>query len=233
MRTLVIGDIHGGYRSLVQALERANYDPASDRIITIGDVSDGWPDTKKVVDFLINDCNYEDDVHMIGNHDEWVAEWMKYGIVQPVWVHQGGQATLVSYITDEDERGLIPDSHRKFFRDQIPFYLDIDKDFVFVHAGWDNHNKRIEEVEVDSIMWWSRSFWANAIYYEKNYVPHKRVFIGHTTLGDSEPIKRAEVWNLDTGGGWEGRVTVMDVDTEEFWQSDNVNDLYPGIKGRR
>ncbi len=37
---------------------------------------------------------------------------------------------------------------------------------------------------------------------------------------------RAGIWNLDTGAGWEGKLTVMNVDTKEYYQSDPVEDLY-------
>ena len=87
---------------------------------------------------------------------------------------------------------------------------------------------------------------------------HKEIFIGHTTTGMwkykhngvlrvkdttnpdckvgkpiTTPIQACNVWNLDTGGGWEGKVTIMDIDSKEYWQSDFVTELYPGIKGRR
>ncbi len=45
-RTFVIGDIHGAYRALRQCLDRADFDYESDHLICLGDVCDGWPDTK-------------------------------------------------------------------------------------------------------------------------------------------------------------------------------------------
>jgi serine/threonine protein phosphatase 1 len=46
------------------------------------------------------------------------------------------------------------------------------------------------------------------------------------------PLRYCEVTDLDTGGGWEGKLTIMDLDTREFWQSDFVYTLYPEEKGR-
>ena len=45
-------------------------------------------------------------------------------------------------------------------------------------------------------------------------------------------MNRCNVWNLDTGGGYEGRLTIMDINTKEFWQSDNMKTLYPNERGR-
>jgi len=64
---------------------------------------------------------------------------------------------------------------------------------------------------------------------------YSEVFIGHTSTQFwkcDEPMNAANIWNLDTGGGWFGKVSIMDIDTKEFWQSDKGNELYPEFKGR-
>jgi serine/threonine protein phosphatase 1 len=38
------------------------------------------------------------------------------------------------------------------------------------------------------------------------------------------------IYNIDTGAGSRGRLTIMDVDTHEYWQSDPVNDIYGSYK---
>jgi serine/threonine protein phosphatase 1 len=42
----------------------------------------------------------------------------------------------------------------------------------------------------------------------------------------------SNVWNIDTGAGFWGKLSALDIDTKEFWQSEPVKDLYPGEKGR-
>jgi len=37
------------------------------------------------------------------------------------------------------------------------------------------------------------------------------------------------LWDVDTGAAREGKVTVMDIVTKEFWQSDKVKNLYENI----
>jgi len=39
------------------------------------------------------------------------------------------------------------------------------------------------------------------------------------SLGCTKPLKIGNLYCLDTGSGWDGRLTVMDIDSEEFWQS--------------
>ena len=48
-----------------------------------------------------------------------------------------------------------------------------------------------------------------------------------------EPVRRLNIWNLDQGAGWNGKLTLMDAHTEEYWQSDLVGELYPDELGRR
>jgi hypothetical protein len=38
---------------------------------------------------------------------------------------------------------------------------------------------------------------------------------------------------MDTGAGWTGKLTIMDVQTKEYWQSELVQLLYPDAVPRR
>ena len=33
-------------------------------------------------------------------------------------------------------------------------------------------------------------------------------------------MQRCNVWNLDTGAGYGYKLTIMDIDTKQYWQSD-------------
>ena len=39
-------------------------------------------------------------------------------------------------------------------------------------------------------------------------------------------VYAANIWNLDTGGGDYGKLTIMNVMKKEYWQSDLVTELY-------
>lgn len=45
-------------------------------------------------------------------------------------------------------------------------------------------------------------------------------------------MKADIIMDLHTGFGWNGKLTIMDIDTHEYWQSDNVQKLYPNEPGR-
>ena len=227
MRKLVIGDIHGGYRSMVQALDRAKFDKDNDLLIGIGDYCDGWPDSFEVIEYLRNLPNF---VGIEGNHDAWLIDWL-YSFSRPrIWTSQGGEATLKSYAGKTEYFEL----HRKFLSN-LPPYLIIDNK-MFVHGGFMHP---IEDNEKWDLLWDREMFFytfktpVGLLWDIGNY---DEVYIGHTTTStinnDLKPLHRNNIWAIDQGAGYEGKLTVMDIHTHECWQSDNVNTLYPEAKGR-
>jgi len=74
MKALVIGDIHGAYRALMQCFERSGFNKENDRLILLGDICDGYPEVKQCIDELLK-VKYCDLI--IGNHDLWALEWAK------------------------------------------------------------------------------------------------------------------------------------------------------------
>ncbi len=235
-RTLAIGDIHGAMKALKQVLDRANYDPSSDRIIFLGDVADGWPEVPEVFEFILDLDIYG---YVMGNHDHWLYAYLKFGATPDLWMDQGGRATLDGYMRINDP--LMNERHLKLL-ESIPFYLEED-DRLFIHGGFNWHDPIKDQFGSD--LMWDRHMWKTALYWQLQHnkgmaldtIPgYKEVFIGHTTTSrfdpELKPVQLSNVWNLDQGGGFEGKLTCMDVETKEYWQSDMVKDLYPDVRGR-
>jgi serine/threonine protein phosphatase 1 len=230
MKRFVIGDIHGAYKALLQCLERSKFDYENDELIVLGDVVDGWNEVPQCIEELLKIKNL---IYILGNHDWWTVQWFKLGYSNPVWELNGGQATKDAYIAQGD----LLVKHRDFFDKANVAYED--NNILFVHGGLIYTNQPLEKQNSDNLMW-DRSMFKNASikHYQKSdykYGGYEKIFIGHTaTVGanDDKPIKRCNVWNLDQGAGWNGKLTIMNVDTEEYWQSDNVLELYPNVRGR-
>lgn len=264
-RTLVVGDIHGGVKSLLQVLNRCNFDVYEDKLICLGDYVDGWSESADVVQTLIElkkTCNFEP-ILLRGNHDVWCQEWLNMGIQKPIWVVQGGQATIDSYV----KTGYITNQEHKDFFNQLHNYYVDEENRGFVHGGFISKNG-IGHDAYESDYYWDRDLWSLALLQHnkdtddipagdvskmKRFYEHKEVYIGHTSTGNwlvkphlpeyqieqqpkqgriVVPMNRCNVWNMDTGGGFEGRLTIMDIDTKEFWQSDDLKTLYPNERGR-
>jgi len=242
MKTYVIGDIHGAYKALKQVFERSPFDPEKDQLIFLGDVADGWSEVPECVELLMTCKNL---IAVRGNHDWWCWEWMQWGIAPQMWLPQGGQVTHDAYKAQPE---LIPKHREGFFSKQVPFYHDKDNDRVYVHGGYVDPGG-IGHDDADTYMW-DRELWHIAMsghasmrsgYSDQRMPrrlrPHKEIFVGHTSTTmwvKDTPMNKCNVWNLDTGAGWDGKLSIMDVESKEFWQSDKTEDLYPeGGRKRR
>jgi len=223
-RLWVIGDIHGAYRALRQCLERSAFDREKDRLISLGDVSDGWPETRACIDELLTIPNL---TFILGNHDQWTLQWMKTGKVEEVWRNQGGEATMRSYIDG------VPDHHLQFLENARLYFVNDNR--LFVHAGI--RPSIPMEKQTTDVLLWDRDFARIALdFYLKGMrgkvTDYDEIYIGHTPIPFSHPIQSNEVWLMDTGAGWSGVLSMMDVDSKEVITSDPVPDLYPGVQGR-
>ena len=231
MKRFVIGDIHGGHKALLQCLERSKFDRQADFLISLGDICDGWPEVNKVIEELLSIKNIK---MILGNHDAWFLRWVKDGWEGDIWTSQGGLATLESYQWD---RGKIPESHVNFLR-KADFFIELDSQ-LFVHGGI-NPDIDMTKHDPDFLMW-DRDLLDKAVRMSKKNPSHrygrwKDIFVGHTTTECYKtlmPIHACNVWAMDTGGGWSGKLAIMDIDSYQYWQSDFVSDLYPHIPGRR
>ena len=68
MRTIAIGDIHGCRASLEALAEYAEFSEG-DIIVTLGDYVDRGPDSKGVIDFLLELRTRVKVVSLMGNHE--------------------------------------------------------------------------------------------------------------------------------------------------------------------
>ena len=240
MRTLVIGDIHGGLRALHQIFERAQI-TTKDRLIFLGDYVDGWSESPAVLDFLIQLQATHACIFIRGNHDALLCEWLRESKDNLMWYRHGGESTVNAYAQVAAHR---KQKHVAFLQSLENYYLD-DQNRLFVHAGFTNMNGVAFE-HFPKLFYWERTLWEMALALDKNLNPdsalypkrlklYKEIYIGHTPvtqIGESTPIQMASVWNVDTGAAFKGPLTVLDVDTKKYWQSDPLTDLYPDQIGR-
>lgn len=131
-RILAIGDIHGQKNELIRVLNEIEPGP-EDTIVTLGDYVDHGPDSKGVIDTLIELKSRCHLVSILGNHDEMMLQ--ARGDINALygWREQGGYETLFSY-SDHGDINRIPDSHWRFLEACVPYY-ETDE-FIFVHANY-------------------------------------------------------------------------------------------------
>jgi len=215
MRRLAISDIHGGYKALKEVLKKAKADYEKDKLIVIGDVCDGWPEVEECFDEIMKFKNL---VYIIGNHDEWTRQYYNTGSEPICWYSQGGKATIDAFMDN------MPIDILRLLNEAPAYY--IEDNMLFVHGGYNPDIKEtIEEqakdkpyYDIESDLTWDRVLFMNMFYPREPWYK-----------GD---MKWCEVRLIDTGASYYGPLTLMDIDTEEYWQSAPVNTYYPGIKAR-
>lgn len=260
MSVYVVGDIHGAAKALKQCLKRCKFDYEKDTLISLGDIVDGWTEVYECVEELLKIKNLiairgnHDDVFVTwmntGVH-KWHWEQGASATAKSYIRHAERECTMaenytgfVTNLTTFD----MPTSHIDFFRGQHQYYIDSGHR-CFVHGGFNRHEAFKGQKPI--IYYWDRDLWNAALGYEsmigddgmhgklKNRFKMKddfaEVYIGHTATvnwGVDKPMRAANIYNLDTGAGFNGKLTIMDVETKKIWQSDNVQELYPNEFGR-
>lgn len=206
MKRFVIGDIHGRYQELKQVLGMCKFDYERDLLILLGDVIDRGPKSKEVVEELLKIKNL---VFVMGNHDNNFME--RCTISKLFWPE-----TYKNYGVERFKD--IPASHQAFFKRAI-LYHELDN-MLFVHGSVDP----VRGVHIHKSQILNSRRLADT---DEEVIGYSKVFIGHTPtlcFDKAEPIKKHNVIMMDCGAGIDGgRLAVMDVDSEEYWVSDEVD----------
>ena len=212
-RLIAIGDIHGCLAALESLLAAINPQP-DDTIVALGDYVDRGPDSKGVIDCLIdlrNRCNL---VAIHGNHEEMMLQVIRDRQPPYHWLQYGGVDTLDSYGFCGD-MSVIPANHMEFFADMQNYY-ETETHF-FVHANYDP-DVPLEKQNKHYLRWLKLS--------DETPLPHqngKRAVVGHTP--DDEIFDIGHLICIDThcyGGGW---LTALEVHSGTIWQSNIEGEL--------
>ena len=239
-RTFVIGDIHGALKALQQVITFIN-PQKEDKLIFLGDYVDGWSQSAPVIDYLVALNETNECIFIRGNHDTWCEDWLSGEEADETWLYHGGQATVKSYETLSASQKEV---HLQFFSRMINYHID-EANRLFIHAGFTSMHGPDKE-RYESNYSWDRTLWELALAmdkkikkdstsYPKRLSHFHEIYIGHTPTLHYDvdvPMQGCNVWNIDTGAAFYGKLTAMNVDTKEFWQSDLVQQLYPDEKGR-
>lgn len=206
MQRIAIGDIHGCHRALITMLDLIS-PSTDDLIVTLGDYVDRGPDSKAVIDTLLEFKKTHNLVHLMGNHEIQMIRALETPHDKARFLSDlcGGQDTLDSYGGTFDD---VLDSHWEFMH-TAKLYHELDN-HILVHAGVTS------ETPVDQQD--QETYYYQRFYSQKPHISGKTVVCGHTIQGDL-PTNIGHAICLDTcayGGGW---LTALDVDSGQIWQT--------------
>jgi serine/threonine protein phosphatase 1 len=212
-RTIAIGDIHG-CRSALAALIDAIAPEPSDCLVTLGDYVDRGPDSRGVIELLMELRQQCQLVPLLGNHELMFLRALADESERPFWLNFGGRQTLASYGSDFD---AIPAEHMEFLGNCLPYFET--ESHIFIHANYDPELPLDQHSE--SIAMWTHLTAAPPA----PHVSGKIVVVGHTPQIDGEIRDWGHVLCIDTccfGGGW---LTAIDVVRKDTWQANRLGIL--------
>ncbi|MCB0330224.1 MAG: serine/threonine protein phosphatase [Bdellovibrionales bacterium] len=218
-RTFVIGDIHGcadELNLLLHHIEEKEGLAPEDVVIFIGDYIDRGPDSKGVIDLLLDfDERQKSDVYFLkGNHEEMLLGYLELGgSGGDVYLINGGKEFLASYglgakVKPSEALEAIPERHIQFFQN-LTRYL-VSEQFIFAHAGLNPLRDLGHQID-DDLFWIRDEFIQNVHYFRKTVV------FGHTPFEDVMfhlPFKIG----IDTGLVYGNALTAIELSGERIYQ---------------
>ena len=193
-RTIMISDIHGCIDPLNQMLDLIEYNSIDDQLILLGDYVDRGPDSKAVVDKVIELVSLHHAIALRGNHDQRFVDLINNDStwIRSKFIEHGGIQTLQSYcdiniVNNEISNEILNQAkdiiktlfaHHIDFLSQLPLYHE-DHDHIYVHAGLNPNFKD-----------WKNQPEHDFMYIKDEFIRHpfedinKKVIFGHTRTMD-------------------------------------------------
>lgn len=219
-RVYAIGDIHGRLdllRELHEMIVRdaREYAPARRVLVYVGDYIDRGYESRQTLDYLLDSPlpGFEI-VHLMGNHERSMLDFLEDIAIGPGWLRYGGRETLFSYGVDPDRdfasgkdcllriqtelRAVLPERHRRFLAD-LPLTHE-EGDYLFVHAGV-RPGIPLDRQDDEDLLWIRDEFLGSS-------ADHGKVIVHGHSISD-EPELRPNRIGIDTGAFATGCLTCL------------------------
>jgi serine/threonine protein phosphatase 1 len=209
--TYAVGDIHGRHDLLERALERIarHSRGAPGKVIFLGDYVDRGPDSRRVVETLMEVQKSGAAICLKGNHEDMMVRALTDAGRTSYWhwCDNGGRETLRSYgVSHDDEaRQIVPREHLRWMAG-LPLSTS-EGGRIYVHAGLAPKTPFHRQTEATCL--WIRERFLRA--RAKDFEAH--VVHGHTPTWEgkpepSEPELLPHRTNLDTAAFASGVLSI-------------------------
>ena len=204
-----VGDIHGCYEQLMEALEKIKFNPDVDRLISVGDLVDRGPDSVKCLNLL-----KELWFHAVsGNHEDMMIksfrrEWPTHNYIQ-----NGGKWFFHLPYEEQEQLVLLADT-------KMPLVIEVETDIGtigVIHANapddWQKYHQLNDDEDffddalVEDTIWGRRRIYGNQSGRVKGI---DYVVVGHTPVEDVTVLEN--IVYIDTGAVYNNSLTILSVD---------------------
>lgn len=197
-RDFFVGDIHGQYWLLMEALLEVDFDRKRDRLFSVGDLIDRGADSFKCLSLAFEPWFYG----VRGNHEILAHDaFQEYGRAWDLWQMNGGSWVYLEGA--QEVKAILGEALR-----HLPYAREVEvsgKRIGMVHAEPPADWADIESCDPQHLVW-SRSRISRG---DSSTVENiDAVVVGHTIL--DEPMWLGNVHYIDTGAFHTGRLTLVD-----------------------
>lgn len=202
-KIFVVGDIHGCYQLLLDALNARKFDRQTDLLISVGDLIDRGPDSLACL-ALLDEPWF---TAVCGNHEQMAQEALNEGNGW-LWARNGG--SWYTALGDADKR-LAADLIAQTAN--LPLVIDVNiasRNYVIAHADYPAEDYAFgKPVDEDELVW-GRNRITRAMAGAGNNITGAHLFIfGHTPL--HKPLIFFNQLYIDTGAVFGGRLTLIEL----------------------
>ena len=211
-RDFVVGDIHGCFSRLTEALYAVGFDREKDRLFSVGDLVDRGAESHLVCDWIAKPW-----FHAVrGNHDDFAIRHAKIGALDFENYTRNGGAWFIAL--PKDEQLTIVDA-----LDSLPYAIQVETDsglvgIVHAECPYENWSQLVEALEsnltrtksnaITDWLMWARERAESG--YDGNINGLYSLIVGHTPVNRITSL--GNVIYIDTMG-WrpEGHFTLMKI----------------------
>ncbi|MDI5984839.1 metallophosphoesterase [Halomonas sp. M4R5S39] len=199
-RDFFVGDIHGQHRLLLEAMRRVGFDPATDRLFSVGDLIDRGTDSLACLSLAARPW-----FHAVrGNHEELALSALREGqdsTAWALWMINGGGWVARSGVGEV--RKILNEALR-----HLPLAREVaiaGKRIGMIHAEPPADWSRLADADPETLVW------GRARIQRRDETPVAgvdAVVVGHTIV--ERPLTLGNVHYIDTGAFCTGQLTLVD-----------------------
>ena len=224
-RTLVFGDVHGCSQALRHLLDLVK-PTKSDLLVFLGDYIDRGPDSKGVVDLVLELRERHELVALRGNHEIGMLQAREDSLFAHQWMGHlwGGGPTMRSYDAWSFED--VPQAHWEFFNTLEPWWET--ETHVFAHANLDPELPLADQTE--EALYWQRF---GGETEQRPHVSGKPYLVGHTPQRNFRPADLGFALCLDTHVYHpKGYLTCYEIESGIYYQAQETGKTRQGRCGQ-
>ena len=203
-----VGDIHGCYEQLMEALAKIKFNAHIDRLISVGDLVDRGPDSVKCLNLL-----KEPWFHAVsGNHEDMMVRTFRRQWSSDNYMRNGGKWFFHLPYEQQKELTLLADT-------KMPLVIEVETDIGTIgaiHANapddWQEYHQLNDDEDffddalVEDTIWGRRRIYGNQSGRVKGI---DYVVVGHTPV--DYVIALDNIVYIDTGAVYDGSLTILSV----------------------